>query len=208
MTLPVCPPKRFPFCIVWTPIPILTWLLPFVGHVGICLSSGIILDFAGPYYVAMDAMSFGNPAKYLMLDPDLARFPENDLSMSGAASSADWDKALQACTSLYQLKPYSLLSQNCHHFVGSFLSQVHYSHEEWSVVKIATHIFLKGHFVGMKGLARTWLPHICLVATGSLLGGMTFLVFWSLAVIIAAVVWAYVSVPSTFERAAAAVGLA
>lgn len=22
---------RFPYCIVWTPIPLLTWLLPFIG---------------------------------------------------------------------------------------------------------------------------------------------------------------------------------
>ncbi len=28
--------QRFPFCIVWTPIPLLTWILPMIGHVGIC----------------------------------------------------------------------------------------------------------------------------------------------------------------------------
>ena len=145
MTLLVSPPKRFPFCIVWSPIPFLTWVFPFIGHVGVCLSSGIILDFAGPYYVAMDTMSFGNPTKYWMLDPELASFPENESSMSGSATtSADWDKALQACTSLYQLKPYSLLSQNCHHFVIRFLNQVRYDHHnEWSVAKIATHMFFK-----------------------------------------------------------------
>lgn len=185
----------------------MTWLLPFVGHVGICLSSGIILDFAGPYYVAMDAMSFGNPTKYLMLDPDLATFPDNELSMSGAATSADWDKALQACTSLYQLKPYSSLSQNCHHFVERFLSQVRYNREEWSIVKIATQMFLKGRFVGAKGLAKTWLPHVCLVGGGALLGGTTFLVCWLLAVIVIALVWAYVNVPSTSGQVPSAVGL-
>lgn len=41
------PPNRYPFCIVWSPIPILTWVWPFIGHMGIALSSGVILDFAG-----------------------------------------------------------------------------------------------------------------------------------------------------------------
>ena len=31
---------KFPFCIVWTPIPLITYLIPIVGHMGICMSSG------------------------------------------------------------------------------------------------------------------------------------------------------------------------
>lgn len=27
---------RFPYCIVWTPLPVISWFLPFIGHVGIC----------------------------------------------------------------------------------------------------------------------------------------------------------------------------
>lgn len=38
---------RYPFCLVWTPIPMITWLLPFVGHMGIATSQGLIRDFAG-----------------------------------------------------------------------------------------------------------------------------------------------------------------
>jgi hypothetical protein len=26
----------YPFCIVWTPLPLISWFLPFIGHVGIC----------------------------------------------------------------------------------------------------------------------------------------------------------------------------
>lgn len=208
--LAVSPPKRFPFCVVWTPIPVLTWLLPFVGHVGICLSSGIILDFAGPYYVAMDALSFGNPTKYWMLDPELASFPEDDIgsSTSSRSTSAEWDKALQACTSLYQLKPYSLLSQNCHNFVDHFLNQVHYDKTEWSVVNIATAIFLKGQFVGAAGFAKTWLPHVCLVIVGSLLGGMTFFFCWLFVVIAAGCTWAYILLQAQSAQCPGVVGLA
>jgi Protein of unknown function (DUF778) len=27
---------RFPYCIVWTPLPVISWFLPFIGHAGIC----------------------------------------------------------------------------------------------------------------------------------------------------------------------------
>lgn len=27
---------RFPFCIVWTPLPLISWFLPIIGHTGIC----------------------------------------------------------------------------------------------------------------------------------------------------------------------------
>ncbi|XP_076357259.1 transmembrane protein 222 isoform X2 [Tachypleus tridentatus] len=64
--------SRYPFCIVWTPIPILTWLFPFIGHMGIATSEGIIRDFAGPYFVSENDMAFGKPTKYWKLDPDLA----------------------------------------------------------------------------------------------------------------------------------------
>lgn len=37
--------ERYPFCIVWTPIPCLTWIAPFVGHMGVADSRGVIYDF-------------------------------------------------------------------------------------------------------------------------------------------------------------------
>lgn len=62
--------EHYPFAIVWTPIPLLTykkkisfldfflsysllfrWLIPIIGHLGIVTSEGLIHDFAGPYYV-------------------------------------------------------------------------------------------------------------------------------------------------------------
>ena len=60
--------NRFPFCIVWTPIPLLTYVLPFIGHMGICTSTGIIRDFGGSFTVLEDNMAFGKPTKYWQLD--------------------------------------------------------------------------------------------------------------------------------------------
>lgn len=57
------PPMLFPHCIVWTPIPVISWVLPFVGHMGVCDSNGLIYDFAGPYFVNRGALSFGSPTR-------------------------------------------------------------------------------------------------------------------------------------------------
>lgn len=65
---------RYPHCIVWTPIPLITyeiyfdvflrntfiyrWLFPFVGHMGIATSSGIIRDFSGSYSVTVSSIYY------------------------------------------------------------------------------------------------------------------------------------------------------
>lgn len=55
--------ERFPFCIVWTPLPLISWFLPFIGHTGIAMSDGVIHDFAGPYTVTVDDLAFGETHK-------------------------------------------------------------------------------------------------------------------------------------------------
>ncbi len=55
---------RFPFSIVWTPLPLITWLIPLIGHTGIGMSNGVIHDFAGPYYISIDDLAFGEAHKY------------------------------------------------------------------------------------------------------------------------------------------------
>lgn len=51
---------RFPFCLVWTPIPLITWLFPFVGHMGIATSEGIIRDFAGEKFLFLKSQKPGD----------------------------------------------------------------------------------------------------------------------------------------------------
>ena len=65
--------NRFPCCIVWTPLPIVSWLLPFIGHTGICDAEGVIYDFAGDYTVSRDDFAFGKVHKYFKLDIPVER---------------------------------------------------------------------------------------------------------------------------------------
>ncbi|KAK9165421.1 hypothetical protein Scep_000612 [Stephania cephalantha] len=59
---------RFPCCIVWTPLPVLSWFIPFIGHIGICREDGVILDFAGPNFVCVDNFAFGSAARYFQIN--------------------------------------------------------------------------------------------------------------------------------------------
>ena len=43
--------NRFPYSIVWQPFPVLGWILPCIGHMGIADSSGVIYDFQGPHTI-------------------------------------------------------------------------------------------------------------------------------------------------------------
>ncbi|KAJ7548644.1 hypothetical protein O6H91_07G021000 [Diphasiastrum complanatum] len=59
---------RFPCCLVWTPLIVISWLAPYIGHAGICREDGVILDFAGAHFVNVDNFAFGAPVRYVQLD--------------------------------------------------------------------------------------------------------------------------------------------
>ncbi|KAG2438399.1 hypothetical protein HYH02_010854 [Chlamydomonas schloesseri] len=76
-----------PYALVWTPIPVISWLMPFIGHLGVCASSGLTYDFAGPYTVNEDDLLFGRPVRYITLNPRAAR------KCAGATGAAAGDGA-------------------------------------------------------------------------------------------------------------------
>jgi hypothetical protein len=52
---------KFRRCIVWTPLPCLTWLFPPIGHLGITETSGLIHDFVGKHgIITFFPFSFSN----------------------------------------------------------------------------------------------------------------------------------------------------
>uniref|UniRef100_L7LVH4 Transmembrane protein n=1 Tax=Rhipicephalus pulchellus TaxID=72859 RepID=L7LVH4_RHIPC len=144
---------RFPFCIVWTPIPCLTWLCPLIGHMGICMSSGVIRDFAGPYYVSEDSMAFGRPTKYWMLDPSKAR--------DGVQG---WDRGVTEGSEEYRGHMHNLFCDNCHSHVARCLNLMQYGGStRWNMVKLAIMMPLHSKYVSTWALIRTWLPSVLLL---------------------------------------------
>nr|CAG4641307.1 EOG090X0GY7 [Eulimnadia texana] len=146
--------NRYPFCIVWTPIPLITWIFPFIGHMGIATSMGVIRDFAGSFFVSEDNMGFGNPTKYLQLD--VAKVP-------GGVSA--WDKAVAEASEEYKSHTHNLCCDNCHSHVALALNRMSYpGKRNWNMVSLCWQIFIRGRYVSISGFVKTWLPFLVLVA--------------------------------------------
>ncbi|MEQ2183222.1 hypothetical protein GOODEAATRI_030559 [Goodea atripinnis] len=129
---------RYPHCIVWTPIPILSWVLPFIGHMGICTSSGVIRDFAGSYFVSEDNMGFGRPTKYWRLDVD-------KVCGNGAAT---WDQAVHDASEEYKCRLHNLCLDNCHSHVAMALNLMRYDNStSWNMVNLCVLSFIHGKHV-------------------------------------------------------------
>lgn len=143
---------KYPCCIVWTPIPLLTWLFPIIGHMGIALSNGVIRDFAGPYFVSEDNMAFGRPTKYLQLRPTLAK-----------GGVEGWDAAVQKASDIYSERMHNLCIDNCHSHVATALDLMQYDgSNNWNMVKLALMLAFQGKYVSIRGFLKTWLPFLIL----------------------------------------------
>lgn len=103
----------YPYSIVWSPLPPITWLLPFIGHTGICDGKGVIYDFAGPYTIGVGRMAFGSPTKYYKLDPS-------------KCSSASWDEAVAEGCDVYSRRMHNIFCDNCHSHVAKCLNIMGY----------------------------------------------------------------------------------
>lgn len=148
--------SKFPFCLVWTPIPVITWFFPMIGHLGIALSTGVIRDFAAPYFVAEDNLAFGKPARYLQLDPQRVR--------NGRA--AEWDDCVTKASVVYGTRMHNLFCDNCHSHVGMALRLMHYDNStRYNMVLLACWMFVCGKYVGVWGFVRTWLPFLVVMFT-------------------------------------------
>ena len=66
--------------LVWTSIPVLSYIFPFIGHVGITDSIGRIHDFGSSHYISIDQMTYGNPDKIIhfeITNDDAVSFVKN-----------------------------------------------------------------------------------------------------------------------------------
>ncbi|TRZ15600.1 hypothetical protein HGM15179_011531 [Zosterops borbonicus] len=164
---------RFPHCVVWTPIPVLTWLFPIIGHMGICTSAGVIRDFAGPYFVSVSASctqqrllplltgggaageqckgNSSHPSRYWKLDP----------SKVYATGPNAWDTAVHDASEEYKHRMHNLCCDNCHSHVALALNLMRYDNStSWNMVKLCFFTLLYGKYVSIGGFVKTWLPFV------------------------------------------------
>ncbi|XP_074603864.1 transmembrane protein 222 [Brevipalpus obovatus] len=146
--------NRYPYCLVWTPIPLLTWLFPFIGHMGIATSNGIIRDFSMSYVVSTDDMAFGDPTRYLQLNVD---------KVTGGREA--WDKAVDYASETYCKRLHILCWDNCHSHVSLALNHMRYKgFNSWNMCILAFWMFFRGHHTSLSGFIKTWLPFIVFIS--------------------------------------------
>ncbi|CAN0857849.1 Protein REVERSION-TO-ETHYLENE SENSITIVITY1 [Linum grandiflorum] len=175
---------RFPCCLVWTPLPVVSWLAPFMGHVGICREDGTILDFSGSNLVTVDNFAYGAAARFLQLDRDQCCFPRNraghtckhGFMHTENGSAITWDDALHASTRFYETKTYNIFTCNCHSFVANCLNRVCYGGSmNWNMLNVATLVLLKGNWIDWKSVVRSFLPFVVVLCLGVSLVGWPFI---------------------------------
>lgn len=178
--------EKFPYCLVWTPLPVVAWLVPFVGHLGICRRDGTILDFVGSYFVNVGTFAFGAPSKYLALKPELACLPANLSSHICGMSYAHaeygpartWDEALALSTRQFQHETYNIFTTNCHSFVACALNRLAYGGKmNWTVVDLAVLMVFHGKWVSTGSVVYAYAPFLLVVSLGVYLTGWVFLLF-------------------------------
>ncbi|GFS44963.1 transmembrane protein 222 [Trichonephila inaurata madagascariensis] len=142
--------SRYPFCIVWTPLPIITWICPLIGHMGIAMSSGVIRDFAGPYYVSEDDMAFGKPTKYWQLHPEKAR-----------GGRSGWDAGVAEASRIYKERMHNICCDNCHSHVACALNIMQYDGStSWNMVKLWFFMLVYGRYLDSK--QSNWLSEMAM----------------------------------------------
>lgn len=156
---PVDPSKQlFPNCIVWSPLPPITWLLPFIGHTGICDSEGIIYDFAGPYHIGKKHMAFGAPTRYIKLDPL-------------HCTQRRWDEGVEEGNAIYSRRMHNIFCDNCHSHVAQCLNLMGYKNKNtYTMVTIGVWFFFCGKWVSTAAFIRTYMPFAIVVAIFIILG--------------------------------------
>mmetsp|Transcript_7576 Transcript_7576/g.10237 ORF Transcript_7576/g.10237 Transcript_7576/m.10237 type:complete len:217 (+) Transcript_7576:254-904(+) len=170
------PPKCFPCCVVWTPLPVLAWLFPLIGHAGIGLSDGTILDFAGPYFVNDQGLAFGNPTMYMQLDLHKA------LELCNIEDTKEklqaYDKALDRGAYVYKGQMYYIWN-NCYQFVSHCLNIMGYKgRRDWNMVRLAVELFFHARFLTASAFLRSCGPFLLGLSLAIYFGGIVALTTW------------------------------
>lgn len=149
------------FCILWSPLPPITWIFPFIGHMGIADSNGIASDFQGSYYVGdRGRMAFGEPTRALRMNIE---------QLPGGAEQ--WDEMIREANRIYSGRVHNLCCDNCHSHVACALNKMQLPapfsfvrRGDWDMIQLCFLVFFRAKFLSMGGFVQQFLPFLLLVA--------------------------------------------
>ncbi|EAY21472.1 hypothetical protein TVAG_199110 [Trichomonas vaginalis G3] len=141
--------------VVWTKLPLLSWICPAIGHVGVTDSHGIVYDFEGPYYIGKGNMLFGRPLYRWKIDID----PQQ------------WDGALETVTERFSDINYNLFTSNCHYYAAAVLQeagviQIPPFFGSWingATIQIIWGLILHSKPKSFSAFIKKWLPFIIIL---------------------------------------------
>eukprot|EP00933_Yihiella_yeosuensis_P077577 TRINITY_DN88151_c0_g1_i1.p1 TRINITY_DN88151_c0_g1~~TRINITY_DN88151_c0_g1_i1.p1 ORF type:complete len:202 (+),score=34.29 TRINITY_DN88151_c0_g1_i1:52-606(+) len=144
--------QRFPYCIVWQPLPVITWICPIIGHLGMAGGDGQIWDFSGaPFGDGTGRMMCGDVVRYLQLNPRNCRKLRLNL-------------AVQESNQIYRDRMHNICCDNCHSHVAVALEKAEYKgRQRWNMVIIAFWVFFQGRYTNAIAVVKHWLPFLILV---------------------------------------------
>ncbi|PXF41817.1 hypothetical protein BWQ96_08465 [Gracilariopsis chorda] len=144
--------ERHPFSVVWTTLPLLSWIVPFIGHMGIADSCGVVHDFSGPYQVTIGSFMCGPAKRVWRLDleqittHDSLDSTTNDGEGTGQAldSASMYDRAVAEGAMIYGKRMHNLVCDNCHSHVATILNMLRYEgRSDWNQLRVCWKIWMK-----------------------------------------------------------------
>ena len=144
---------KYPYSLVWTSIPCITHILPWIGHMGICKSNGIIYDFSGSYLINENQFFFGKPYKYAYLEPN-------------EKERVKWDESIDKIVSKFRKEEYNFFCNNCHSFCFEVLNEIKYNGKcNYSMIGVWWLIVKKGKYLSCDNFFKTYFVFIIIVCT-------------------------------------------
>ncbi|EOA34218.1 hypothetical protein CARUB_v10021729mg, partial [Capsella rubella] len=167
--------SKFPCCIVWTPLPIVYWLTPFIGHIGLCREDGVILDFVVSNFINVDNFEYVPPAQYLQLDRTKCCLPR---ILGGHTCKYGFRHTeVGMTTHSFEHKSYNLFTCNCHSFVAHCLNHLCYGDSmEWNMVNVTILLMLKGKWMSPSLVVWSFMPCAFFTSLGVEFVGWPFLI--------------------------------
>eukprot|EP00347_Sterkiella_histriomuscorum_P009244 403341960 len=137
---------------IWTRLPIISHIFPFIGHVGIGTSSGEIHDFAGHKRINKGHMAFGKPYKYLLLPP------------KNSFEAEQWDKCIFEADKVFKQRYHKFCKNNCGHHVSEVLNRLNYNGKNnYTDTKILLMMACRGRYVSWVYLIKMYLPLLIII---------------------------------------------
>ncbi|CAN8066648.1 unnamed protein product [Agarophyton chilense] len=171
--------ERHPFSVVWTTLPLISWIVPIVGHMGIADSRGVVYDFSGPFQVTVGSFMCGPAKRQWSLNVNEIHANINSTSNSGhcdevQSSAKAYDEAVIDASKTYGKRMHNIFCDNCHSHVAKVLNLLQYEgSSNWNQAYVFWRIWTRGKWTSKWQPAIVFGPLLVIVVVVGLLAGLT-----------------------------------